>query len=482
MPLAQESMDPRPDPARQPANYPDPARQPANYMSAVARRNIDAPSAAVIAEETAASEKQLEEHRKRRITTTHFDWQLDLGPCESLRRDLARVAGMIFRTLWHLVTFTLYMEGMFILLRLIERVRRRREKSGGAAAPPMRGVDGPHLDAWFGPRVDRTLAPPLRTLAPPLPGGKKNAMAYKALGPFEVSVASLGGANWTRELLGYSHQSVEERELLVFEMLDFAYARGVNLFDLSECYPAKDNDGRAETLFGRWLREREIARGSVVISTKVVGPGGDKVLPHRYDALGTPPGDRPSFAPPKTQILDACEASLKRLGVDRIDLCLRRRRVTARRTRAAAGSRSTGPLRAEIRRVRRAVQPDLAVSCPSFDEQLDAIEALLEAGKIAAWGVSNETTFGLTTFLERAKARNMPGPASIQNDYCSATAASRPSSRAPPRDVGLLVFGAISRTSSTPLRGQGHAAPLDVDRVHRRCPNPPDTHGQYYAT
>ena len=139
---------------------PDPARQPANYMSAVARRNIDAPSAAVIAEETAASERQLEEHRKRRITTTHFDWQLDLGPCEGLRRDLARVAGMIFRTLWHLVTFTLYMEGMFILLRLIERVRRRREKSGGAAAPPMRGVDGPHLDAWFGPRVDRTLAPP----------------------------------------------------------------------------------------------------------------------------------------------------------------------------------------------------------------------------------------------------------------------------------------------------------------------------------
>ena len=115
MPLAQESMDPRPDPARQPENYPDPARQPANYMSAVARRNIDAPSAAVIAEETAASAAKLEEHRKRRITTTHFDWQLDLGPCEGLRRDLARVAGMIFRTLWHLVTFTLYMEGMFIL-------------------------------------------------------------------------------------------------------------------------------------------------------------------------------------------------------------------------------------------------------------------------------------------------------------------------------------------------------------------------------
>ena len=94
---------------------PDPAWQPANYMSAVARRNIDAPSAAVIAEETAASAAKLEEHRKRRITTTHFDWQLDLGPCEGLRRDLARVAGMIFRTLWHLVTFTLYMEGMFIL-------------------------------------------------------------------------------------------------------------------------------------------------------------------------------------------------------------------------------------------------------------------------------------------------------------------------------------------------------------------------------
>ncbi|KAH8070827.1 oxidoreductase [Aureococcus anophagefferens] len=422
MPLAQESMDPRPDPARQPANYPDPARQPANYMSAVARRNIDAPSAAVIAEETAASEKQLEEHRKRRITTTHFDWQLDLGPCEGLRRDLARVAGMIFRTLWQLVTFTLYMEGMFILLRLIERVRRRREKSGGAAAPPMRGVDGPHLDAWFGPRVDRTLVPPL-------PGGKKNAMAYKALGPFEVSVASLGGANWTRELLGYSHQSVEERELLVFDMLDVAYARGVNLFDLSECYPAKDNDGRAETLFGRWLREREIARGSVVISTKVVGPGGDKVLPHRYDALGTPPGDRPSFE------IHWPARYVPKFG--------------------ESGAR---------------FNPDLAVSCPSFDEQLDAIEALLEAGKIAAWGVSNETTFGLTTFLERAKARNMPGPASIQNDYslCDRRFETELAEACHHGDVGLLVFGAMCGGTLSGKYNRGRM-PRDEAR-HREMP------------
>ena len=114
--------------------------------------------------------------------------------------------------------------------------------------------------------------------------------------------------------------------------------------------------------------------------------------------------------------------------------------------------------------------PDLAVSCPSFDEQLDAIEALLEAGKIAAWGVSNETTFGLTTFLERAKARNMPGPASIQNDYslCDRRFETELAEACHHGDVGLLVFGAMCGGTLSGKYNRGRM-PRDEAR-HREMP------------
>lgn len=162
-----------------------------------------------------------------------------------------------------------------------------------------------------------------------------------------------------------------------------------------------DNDGRSERLFGAWMRSRQIPRDSVAISTKVVGPGGDAVLRHRYDVLGR--RERPTEAGlTKAQICDACDASLARLGVDAIDLYEIHWPARYVPKFGETGAR---------------YNPALEHDCASFDEQLDAIQALFESGKIRSWGVSNETTYGLTAFVERCKARKLPAPVSIQNDY-----------------------------------------------------------------
>ena len=53
----------------------------------------------------------------------------------------------------------------------------------------------------------------------------------------------------------------------------------------------------------------------------------------------------------------------------------------------------------------------------SFEEQLEAMADHIKAGKVKAWGVSNETTFGVATFVAIAKLKGLPPPVSIQNDY-----------------------------------------------------------------
>jgi aryl-alcohol dehydrogenase-like predicted oxidoreductase len=83
-------------------------------------------------------------------------------------------------------------------------------------------------------------------------------------------------------------------------MLDAAVAGGVNLVDTSDSYAG----GEAERIVGRWLEDRG-RRDDVLIATKVFYP------------TGPGPNDRGLS---RAHVLRACEASLRRLGTDWIDL------------------------------------------------------------------------------------------------------------------------------------------------------------------
>ena len=62
-------------------------------------------------------------------------------------------------------------------------------------------------------------------------------------------------------------------------------------------------------------------------------------------------------------------------------------------------------------------EPSKERAGPPIEEQVDALAALIKAGKIRHYGLSNETAWGVCEFQRAAKALGVPGPVTIQNSY-----------------------------------------------------------------
>ena len=182
---------------------------------------------------------------------------------------------------------------------------------------------------------------------------------------------------------------------LAHEQLSYAYDHGISSFDTAEMYPvpqSPDTQGASERVLGDWLRCASSARRSEVhITTKVAGPAAMSWLrdgPARLDGRN---------------IALAVDGSLGRLGTDRIDLLLLHwpdRYV---------------PMFGDDR-----YEAELAYdSYCSFEEQVDAVERAMAAGKVGSWGLSNETTYGMMRFCEVARrmGREDLKPVAVQNSY-----------------------------------------------------------------
>ena len=112
-----------------------------------------------------------------------------------------------------------------------------------------------------------------------------------------MECSEIGLGTWA---LGSSvYGDVERREAL--DLVNEAIDSGINFFDTAPLYGNKEADGVAETVLGKGLGER---RDEVLISTKF-GRTSRNVMPGRFYAK---------------EALESCEASLERLGTDRIDL------------------------------------------------------------------------------------------------------------------------------------------------------------------
>ncbi|MEO8397722.1 MAG: aldo/keto reductase, partial [Chloroflexota bacterium] len=90
-----------------------------------------------------------------------------------------------------------------------------------------------------------------------------------------------------------------------YALMDDALDKGVNFFDTANVYGWKKGEGVTEQIVGRWFAQGGGRREKVVIATKVYGDMGDWPNESRLSAL---------------HIRRACEASLKRLQTDYIDL------------------------------------------------------------------------------------------------------------------------------------------------------------------
>ena len=175
-------------------------------------------------------------------------------------------------------------------------------------------------------------------------------------------------------------------------ILDRSLARGVNFLDTSEMYsvPTKaETFGATETILGNWFTKHPGVRQKLVLATKVAGPS--RGMAWVREGLGMTAQD----------ILNSCDASLKRLKTDVIDLY---QIHWPERHVPAFGIVYFDPAKDN--------------SATSIHEQLEALSKLVKAGKVRHIGLSNETPYGVHEFIRLADQHGLPRVHTIQNPYC----------------------------------------------------------------
>ncbi|WP_107688106.1 NADP(H)-dependent aldo-keto reductase [Neisseria wadsworthii] len=203
------------------------------------------------------------------------------------------------------------------------------------------------------------------------------------------------GIRVSKICLGTMTWGEQNTEAEAHEQLDYALANGVNFIDTAEMYPVpprKETYTRTEQFIGNWIKARG-RRDDFVLASKIAGPTGANGL-ERYIRGGN------DFS--RAQIFEACDASLKRLNTDYLDVY--QLHWPERKTNffGRLGVQAIG----EDERF------------TPFDEIVDALGELVKQGKIRAYGVSNETPWGTMRFLnEHDRNPALPRVASVQNPY-----------------------------------------------------------------
>jgi len=199
------------------------------------------------------------------------------------------------------------------------------------------------------------------------------------------------GIDVSRIALGTMTFGQQNTEADAHRQLDMAVAAGVNFIDTAEMYPfpsTPETWGASERFIGTWMKARG-NRDKVVIASKITGPA-DRFAHVRDGALKLN----------AHHIAQAVEASLRRLGTDVIDLY---QLHWPERPTNFFGQLGYSHVEEDA-------------STP-IGETLEALAEQVAAGNIRAVGLSNESPWGMMTFMAQAEAHGLPRVASIQNPY-----------------------------------------------------------------
>ncbi len=185
-------------------------------------------------------------------------------------------------------------------------------------------------------------------------------MQYRTLGrtALKVSRLALGTMNF-----GPRTGSAE-----AFAIMDQAVDQGINLFDTANQYGGDVGVGTTETILGDWLASNRDKRERLVLATKVHEPMSDDINDRGLSAR---------------HIQMACEASLRRLRVDHIDLY-------------------------QMHHIDRLAPPE---------EIWQAMDRLIAQGKVTYVGSSNFPGWKIAQLNERARAQGRLGLVSEQSLY-----------------------------------------------------------------
>jgi aryl-alcohol dehydrogenase-like predicted oxidoreductase len=176
------------------------------------------------------------------------------------------------------------------------------------------------------------------------------------------------GLTVSRLCLGTMNFGPETDEPTSHAIMDSALDAGINFFDTANVYGWKKGEGITEQIIGRWFAQGGGRRDKVVLATKL------------YGSMSDWPND--TFLSARN-IRHACEGSLRRLQTDHIDLY-------------------------QMHHVDR--------STP-FDEIWEAMEVLVQQGKVIYVGSSNFAGWTIAQAQEAARTRHFLGLISEQCLY-----------------------------------------------------------------
>ena len=192
-------------------------------------------------------------------------------------------------------------------------------------------------------------------------------MQYVTLGRTGLKISrlglgcgSFGGLGSDPRFFGKGQSETE-----AFALMDRAYEMGINFFDTADTY----GGGRSESIIGSWLKTKSSdVRQQILVSSKVFNPVGDG------------PNDRGLS---RRHILCQVDSSLKRLGVERLDMYLAHE-----------------------------VDPETPL-----EETLTAFDDVIRQGKVHYIGASNWEAWRLTRALWVSDKLGLASFAWVQNSY-----------------------------------------------------------------
>ncbi|MFC3094218.1 aldo/keto reductase [Alteromonas sediminis] len=212
-------------------------------------------------------------------------------------------------------------------------------------------------------------------------------MQYHPLGTsgLRVSEICLGTMTW----------GVQNTQAQADSQLALALDSGINFIDTAEMYPVPPSQktyGDTERILGNWLARHSDKRSDVIVMTKIAGSGLKYIRGGGEISENTLP--------------QAIDESLSRLQTDYIDVY-------------------------QLHWPNR-VSPHFAKHWPwrtdptatNVDEEKEkmagivrALGRAIEQGKICHWGLSDDTPWGIHTYLDLCRELNVPKPVSIQNEF-----------------------------------------------------------------
>lgn len=185
-------------------------------------------------------------------------------------------------------------------------------------------------------------------------------MEYKSLGRTGLKVS--------RYCLGTMNFGPDTSESDAYAIMDRALELGINFFDTANVYGRKIGEGITENIIGRWLSQGGGRRENIVLATKVFGSMGEGPNQRRLSAY---------------HIRQAAEESLRRLQTDHIDLY-------------------------QMHHIDRETP---------WEEIWQAMEVLVQQGKVIYIGSSNFSALDIAQAQFSASARNFLGLVSEQSLY-----------------------------------------------------------------